>query len=216
MTGDHHDDATCSAAREAVADARREAAAALSRLAEAAVRYADLRIAEETAATPVSDRGGLKRPKPGEFVADELSLLLRDQPYQVRCLLARTRRLTTGLPTVWEAFRRGDVDAEQIRIIDRVARRVTEAATLAAIDDQVIEAAHTRTPKQLQVWLLRLVVRLEPLAFEQRHRRALAERRVTVVQGADGIGYVTGEVSAARRRRHRRDARRHGPHPRRG
>ena len=88
------------------------------------------------------------------------------------------------------------MDAEQIRIIDRVARRVTEAATLAAIDDQVIEAAHTRTPKQLQVWLLRLVVRLEPLAFEQRHRRALAERRVTVAQGADGIGYVTGEVSA--------------------
>ena len=30
-----------------------------------------------------------------------------------------------------------------------------------------------------------------------RHRRALAERRVTVVQGADGMGYVTGEVSAA-------------------
>ena len=129
-------------------------------------------------------------------MADELSLLLRDQPYQVRCLLARTRRLAESLPTVWEAFRRGDVDAEQIRIIDRVARRVTEAATLAAIDDQVIEAAHTRTPKQLQVWLLRLVVRLEPLAFEERHRRALAERRVTVVQGADGIGYVTGEVSA--------------------
>jgi len=28
-------------------------------------------------------------------------------------------------------------------------------------------------------------VRLEPLAFEERHRRAFAERRVTVVQGAD-------------------------------
>ena len=74
------------------------------------------------------------------------------------------------------------MDAEQIRVIDRVARRVTEAATLAAIDDQVIDAAHTRTPKQLQVWLLRLVVRLEPLAFET-HRRALAERR-SIVQGA--------------------------------
>ena len=198
MTGDDtgddpHDNA---ATWEAVADARREAAAAAARLAEAAVRYADLRIAEETTDAPTSDCAGPKRPKPGEFVADELSLLLRDQPYQIRCLLARTRRLAESLPTVWDAFRRGDVDAEQIRIIDRIARRVTEAATLAAIDDQVIDAAHTRTPKQLHVWLLRLVVRLEPLAFEQRHRRALAERRVTVVQGADGIGYVTGEVSA--------------------
>ena len=195
MTGDHHDD--CSAAREAVSDARREAAAAMARLAKAAVAYADVRIADESAAGPYSEVPKPNRPKPGEFVADELSMILRDQPYQVRCLLARTRRLANDLPTVWQAFRRGDVDAEQIRVIDRVARRVTEAATLAAIDDQVIEAAQTRTPKQLRVWLLRLVVRLEPLAFEQRHRRALAERRVTVLQGADGIGYVTGEVSAA-------------------
>ena len=82
MTGDGQDDAQTggqqdsSAAREAVADARREAAAAAARLAEAAVRYADARIADETADTPVSDRGDLKRPKPGEFVADELSMLL--------------------------------------------------------------------------------------------------------------------------------------------
>src|SRR5215212_9695041 len=105
--------------------------------------------------------------------------------------------MAKDLPTVWEAFKRGELDAEQIRVIDRVARRVTEANTLAAIDEQVIDAAHTKTPKQLQVWLLRLVVRLEPLAFAERHRRALTDRRVTVVQGADGIGYVTGEVSAA-------------------
>ena len=72
-----------------------------------------------------------------------------------------------------------------------------EPATLAAVDDQAVEAALTRSPKQLAVWLLRLIVQLEPLAFEQRHRRALAERRVIVLQGVDGMGYVTGEVSAA-------------------
>jgi Domain of unknown function (DUF222) len=95
-------------------------------------------------------------------------------------------------PPSWNAFQCGDVDAEQIRVIDRVARRVTEAPTLAAIDDQVIDAARTRTPKQLHIWLLRLAVRWEPHALQQRHRRALAEHRVTVVQGADGMGYVTG------------------------
>jgi hypothetical protein len=47
------------------------------------------------------------------------------------------------------------------------------------------------------VWLLRLLVQLEPVAFEERHRRALADRRVSVAQGVDGMGYVTGEVSAA-------------------
>jgi hypothetical protein len=199
MTGDNQGDdrGNVSTARDAAADARRAAAKAQAQLAEAAVRYADGRIAEETAAARASDLPQRKRPKPGEFVADELSVILRDQPYQVRCLLARSRRLATGLPTVWEAFRRGDLDAEQVWVIDRVARRVTEAATLAAIDDQVVDAAQARTPKQLSTWVLRLVVRLEPEAFAERHRRALAERRVTVVQGADGMGYVTGEVSAA-------------------
>ena len=192
MTGDDQDDT--SAAREAVADARRDAAMAQARLAEAAVRYADARIAGDIAAGVGSGRRS--RAKPGEFAADELALMLRGQPYQVRCLVARARRMAAALPTVWEAFRRGELDAEQMRVIDRIARRVTETATLAAIDEQAVDAADTRSPKQLQVWLLRLIVQLEPLAFAQRHRRALAERRVTVVQGTDGIGYVTGEVSA--------------------
>ena len=201
MTGEHDKDHDSQddrrGARETVADARRDAAKAQARLAEAALRYADLRRAEDTAAADQRNRGKPGRARPAEFVADELSVMLRDQPYQIRCLLARSRRVAAGLPTVWDGFRRGDLDAEQVRIIDRVARRVTEATTLAAIDEQVIDAAQTKTPKQLQVWLLRLVVQLEPLAFEERHRRALTDRRVTVVQGADGIGYVTGEVSAA-------------------
>ncbi|HEU4907311.1 MAG TPA: DUF222 domain-containing protein [Propionibacteriaceae bacterium] len=94
------------------------------------MRYADARIAQESVAAPESEAPRSNRPKPGEFVADELSVMLRDQPYQVRCLLARTRRMAADLPTVWEAFKRGDLDAEQIRVIDRVARRVTEANTL--------------------------------------------------------------------------------------
>jgi hypothetical protein len=194
MTGDARQ--TAATARDAVEDARRDAARAQARLAGAAARYADERIAEATAAVD-SGLARLNRAKPGEFVADELAVMLREQPYQVRCLLARSRRLAADLPTVWEAFQRGELDAEQIRVIDRVARRVTEASTLAAIDEQAVNTAQTRSPKQLAVWLLRLVVRLEPLAFEQRHRRALAERRVTVIQGVDGMGYVTGEVSAA-------------------
>ncbi len=140
--------------------------------------------------------GSGRWPRIGEFVADELSVVLREQPFSVQMQLARSRRLASDLPSVWAAYRRGEVDPEQVRVIDRVARRVAEPSTLTAIDEQVVGAAQTRSPKQLRSWLLRLVVALEPLAFAARHRKALAERRVTVVQGVDGIGYVTGEVSA--------------------
>jgi Domain of unknown function (DUF222) len=183
-------------ARSDVAEARRAAAIAMARLAESCVRFAVLRTDADHREIKAG-RHNSHRAKAGEFVADEVSLLLREQPYHVRCLIARSRRLAAGLPTVWQAFCAGDLDAEQVRIIDRVARRASETHTLVAIDEQVVEAAQTRSPKQLSSWLLRLIVRLEPTAFERRHRRALAERRVTIFQGADGMGYVTGEVSAA-------------------
>ena len=185
------------AAREAVADARRAVAVAQAELAVAGVRYADLRITADRGGARAASQTGPGQPSPGEFVADELSVVLREQPWHVRCLLARTRRLRADLPTVWQGFLAGDLDVEQVRVIDRAARRATEARTRVVLDDQVVDAAQTRTPKQLGSWLLRLIVRLEPLAFAERHRRALADRRVIVVQGADGVGYVTGEMTAA-------------------
>ena len=142
MTGDVRQ--TAATAREAVQDARRGAARAQARLAGAAVRYADERIDDATA-TADSGLARHNRAQPGEFVADELAVMLREQPYQVRCLLARSRRLAADLPTIWEAFQCGELDAEQIRVIDRVARRVTEASTLAAIDEDTVDAAQTNS-----------------------------------------------------------------------
>jgi hypothetical protein len=98
MTGDDLD--KNSLARDGLKQARREAATAQARLAEVAVRYADIRIAEEQAAAAGSTVTGPNRPRPGEFVADEVAVMLREHPYQVRCLLARSRRLAAGLPTV--------------------------------------------------------------------------------------------------------------------
>jgi hypothetical protein len=71
MTGDDLD--TNSLARDALKQARREAAAAQARLAEVAVRYADLRIGEEQAVAAGSTVAGPNRPRPGEFVADEVA-----------------------------------------------------------------------------------------------------------------------------------------------
>jgi Domain of unknown function (DUF222) len=194
--------------RAAVVEARRVAAASSAGLAGAAVRFADARIRAERAragqqardgqgAARVAARVAVGVPGPGALVAEEVSLLLREPGWAVARLLTRTRRLAGGLPTVWQACRRGEVDPEQARVVDRVARRATEAATIAAVEEAAVELAATHTPAQLAVALLRIVVRLEPEAFAARHRAALAERGVRVVQTADGIGYVTGAMTAA-------------------
>jgi hypothetical protein len=116
------------AARHQVVAARRAAAAAQGQLAAACVEYADIRVEADRHGIAVAGRSP-GRVRPGEFVADEVSVLLREQPYPVRCLIARTRRLMIGLPTVWQAYLSGALDAEQVRIIDRVGRRVAEPHT---------------------------------------------------------------------------------------
>ena len=69
-----------------IAVARRKAAAAQAELATACVEYADARIAaDRTSEAAESARARAGRAGPGEFVADEVSLLLREQPFP--CLL---------------------------------------------------------------------------------------------------------------------------------
>lgn len=180
----------------AVRDARRALAVAQAQLAEAALAYADARRADDRRDPAFGlDSSGQARARPGEFAGDEIAVMVLGDPWSVRRLVARSRRVRSGLPTVWAAHRAGELDTEQVREIDRAARRATAAATVAAIDAGAVGAARTRTPKQLASWLLRLVVECEPLAFAERHRRALDDRRVTVTQGVDGVGYVTGELS---------------------
>ena len=195
-----------------VAAARREAAMALARLAEISMKYADVRTASDRQDAAIPKPG---RAKPGEFVADELSLMLREQPYAVRCLIARSRRLSTAMPTVWQAYRDGDLDAEQVRVIDRVARRVCEPLTLTAIDEQSVQAAQSRCPKQLA----RVAAALGGAAGTARLRTAApaGARRTPSDRDSrrrrDGVCDRRGV--RGRRGRDRRDARRGRPQPRR-
>ena len=188
-----HEDEVGPAAR----DARRLLVQAQAALAEAALAYAESRRQQDAEDRSWRTGGaGLVRVRPGEFAADELAVMWCDNPWQVRRLLARCARVRSGLPSVWDAHRRGDVDADQLLVIDRAARRAAEDATRVQIDARAVDAARTRNPRQLASWLLRLVVECEPLQFAERHRRALSERRVTITQGPDGMGWVTGELSA--------------------
>lgn len=181
----------------AACDARRLLVRAQAAAAEAALAYAEARRRQDRQDPAFGrDGSGAVRARAGEFAADELAVMWCDNPWRVRRMLARCARVRSGLPSVWAAHRCGEVDADQLLVIDRAARRAVEDATRVQIDARAVDAARTRNPQQLASWLLRLVVECEPLQFAARHRRALSERRVTITQGPDGMGWVTGELSA--------------------
>ena len=56
------------------------------------VAYADVRIADESAAGPYSEVPSLTGPSRVSLWPTSCLMILREQPYQVRCLVARTRR----------------------------------------------------------------------------------------------------------------------------
>ena len=138
-----------------MAEQRRVVAAAEARLAGLCVEFADARRAELTADRRGAERGSGGRARVGEFVADEVSVVLGVSSWEARCLVARSRRVAEFLPVVWAAAGRGEIDAERVREVDRVARLVQQRATLDAIDDGVVAAAKSRTVRQLRAWLER-------------------------------------------------------------
>jgi hypothetical protein len=179
-----------------IAAQRSTVAAAQAELDRLCLQFADLRGSDlENDLGPVGSRppGAEKTQR---FVAAELSLVLRARSADVSRLLARARRVRASLPTVAEAARRGELDASRVVRIDRAARLVVHAHTLAMLDDQVVAAAEHRTLEQLGSWLDRFLARYEPDQLAVRHSRSMSDRRVTMAQALNGMAYVTGEVAA--------------------
>lgn len=180
---------------EAMVSLQQRVAAAQADLAALVVLFADRRIADDEAcSTAGSELRG--RARPGEFVADEVSLALRMSVWEAQRLLARSRRLRTGLPTVWAAGLAGRLDESRLVRIDRAARLVLDPHVLAMLDEQVVAVAANKTVKQLVVWLQRFLAVHEPDAYAHRHQVSYADRNVCVRPSLEGVSYLTALVSA--------------------
>jgi len=129
--------------------------------------------------------------KPGEFAADELSLAARLSVYEVQCLVARTRRIQSRLPSVWDAWCAGDIDGEKVRAIDKALRRLCGDRAVFRLELEVVDAAIAKTAKQLTSWLERFVAHTEPQAHREREIAQLKDRYVSKRPGLDGTGLLT-------------------------
>lgn len=185
---------TAAALLDALVAQQQRVAAAQAELAAMIVAFADQRVADDVADLPAAvDLPG--RPRAGEFVADEISLALKMSVWEAQRLLARSRRLRTGLPTVWAAGLAGRLDQSRLARIDRAARLVLDPQVLAMLDERVVAVAAVKTVKQLDVWLERFLAVHEPDAYAHRHQVSYADRNVSVASGLDGVSYLSALVS---------------------
>ncbi len=192
------DEAGASAAElvAAMAPLQQRIAAQQAELAALVAAFADRRTADDQAEQPPDSRPGPQRFRPGEFVADEVSLALTVSVWEARRLVARALRLRASMPTVWAAGLEGQLDQARLASIDAAARLILDEHVRAILDDTVVEVARAKTVKQLDGWLERFLAVQEPEAYTHRHQMTFAERNVSVRPGLEGVRFLSAMVSA--------------------
>ena len=160
-------------------------------------RRAELRDQEDAAET------GFNTGRHSEFVTDEIAVLLATTASSAGYLYDRAVR-TGASPSVMAAWRAGRIDGRKAASIAHTYAVCGEDAPADVMDsviDAAVEYAQTHTPPEVRQWLRRRELSLNPAAAERRRQEALAERRVAVIQGDDGMSDLRATMTSVDARR---------------
>jgi Domain of unknown function (DUF222)/HNH endonuclease len=129
-----------------------------------------------------------------------VSLALQLPVGTVQTRLAQADTLVRQLPATLAAVAAGSLSAGHANVLVEALWRLPADSVLpAALEDAVLPpvlAAGCVTVPQLKRRVRRAVLALDPCTAEQRHQRALAERRVEYHPGEDGMASLTALLPA--------------------
>lgn len=134
-----------------------------------------------------------------EFVADEIAATLS-------CTKAEaSRRYGLALssaehPEVALRWGQGNIDGRKTQVICDGLQDVSSPA-VEALAQQASEYAVDHTGPEVRRWLARRVIAADPGMAEVRHRRAVADRRVTFTPLADGVAELAALLPGVQARR---------------
>jgi hypothetical protein len=162
------------------------AAGQLAALAELARRRPPVPAGGPGGPGPGGDQGQPGLPSVGEFAVDEVAAALRLSRVAAGIRLHVAVEVAERLPETGAALRRGDLDLPKVRrIVEATTPLPAEAVSL--VERQVLPRAATQTASQLRASLARAVLAVDPADAEERHRRAVADRRVCITPQDDGM-----------------------------
>ena len=131
-----------------------------------------------------------------EFVPDEIAALLSCTQ------VAASRRYGTALaaerhPALARAWQCGAIDSGKVTMVsDEISPLDREEADRLAGD--AVEHATCHTMSQTREWLRRRVIKVDPIAAEERRQVAHQERRVVVTPGDDGMSDLWARLPSLR------------------
>ena len=136
------------------------------------------------------------RYKAGEFGATEIGLALRESKYSVQKVLGMARRLRAEAPDSWDAWLVGDINHDRAIRINRALRLLVRDESKQLLDHVVVDVAVCKTPELLGRWLNQFIARVEPDQTDERMRRSLTDRYVSVRPDVDGVSFMHAMVSS--------------------
>ncbi|HEX5016266.1 MAG TPA: DUF222 domain-containing protein, partial [Actinomycetes bacterium] len=120
-----------------------------------------------------------------EFIADELAITLTCTKPVASQRFADALHATQH-PALMAAWHSGHIDSRKVHTL---CTGLVDASPVAkdTLIDAAVAYATTHTPPELRRWLGRRVIAADPDAAEAQHRRALADRRITVTPLGNGL-----------------------------
>jgi len=128
-------------------------------------------------------------------VAD-LAVRLHLSENTVRMYGFRASQLRQRTPSIWEAFRDGDVSVGNATVAAEFAATLPVGAVCVAFDDALLDAARELSTPRFRERARRIREQLDPHPLSERHRAAREERRVWFEADRDGMCWLTAHLPA--------------------
>jgi hypothetical protein len=109
----------------------------------------------------------------------------------------RASQLRRRTPSIWAAFRDGEVSVGNATVTAELAATLPVGAVWTAFDDALLAAARELSTPRFRERARRIREQLDPQSLTERHRAAREERRVWFEADRDGMCWLTAQLPAA-------------------
>src|SRR6476469_7560884 len=181
-----------------ISDQQQVLAAAQAKHATLMLAFSNTRRAlDHTRITNLRDDGSDPRYQPGEFAALEIGLAIKTNKHKISRTIGIARRLHDETPDAWDAWQAGHIDHDRAARINKALIRLTRDTSKQLLNALVVDVATHKTVELLGRWLNEFVARVEPDQTNDRMRRCLEDRYVSIRPDIDGISFLHAAIASA-------------------
>jgi hypothetical protein len=181
-----------------IIDQQQVLAAAQAKHAHLMLTFSNTRRAlDHTRITSMRSDGTDPRYTPGEFAALEIGLAIKTNKHKITRTIGIARRLHDETPDAWDAWQAGHIDHDRAARINKALIRLTRDTSKQLLNALVVDVATHKTVELLGRWLNEFVARVEPDQTNDRMRRCLEDRYVSIRPDIDGISFLHAAIASA-------------------